>query len=285
MCSVVASTLADIPSLGVGLGYREELAREIDRVREGIDFVEVITERFAGTATGLERLHRVCDLFPVVPHGIGLSIGSMFPLDPDYLRAIRAVSDLTGSPYYSEHLCVTNAPGIDIGHLAPIWFTNQTLQNAIRTVSTVQDYLGKPLVLENVTYLIDLPGGDISQAEFFTRLVRSTGCGVLLDISNVYINAVNHRFDPLSFLERMPLDHVVQVHLAGGHWADGLLIDSHSEPIEEESWKLFARLACMADIKGVIVEHDRNFPAMQVLMDEIRRARQLLAAGRVMHRN
>ncbi len=264
-----------IPYLGSGLGYRRELKQEILAAREEIDFLEVLTDQFQPSWM-IEELEQICEIFPVIPHGIGLSVGSMIPLDKGYLRAIKRISDITGSPYYSEHLCVTRAPGIDIGHLSPLWFTEETLENTINNVSYIQDYLGKPLVLENVTYTFDIPGASISQTEFFNRLVDATNCGVLLDVTNVYINSVNHTFDPLAFIEQMPLESVVQVHLAGGYWSQGILVDGHSEPVQEESWKLLEALAARCTVRGAILEHDDNFPEWTLMLEQIGRARRII---------
>lgn len=227
----------------------------------------------------MRELEEICTIFTVIPHGIGLSVGSAMPLDQNYLRAIKHISDLTKSPYYSEHLCMTRAPGIDIGHLSPLWFTEAVLENTIRNVTRVQEYIGKPLVLENVTYLVGIPDGNMSQTEFFNRLVEATGCGVLLDVTNIFINSMNHEFDAIAFLEQMPLNRVVQVHIAGGFWRNEIFIDSHSEPVQEETWKLLQALVSRTQVKGVILEHDSNYPEMPILLYQVAKARQLMRQG------
>ncbi len=194
MPAVANRTLA-IPALGVGLGYRTELKEAILAHREQIDFLEIITDNYLAAPGAQAALRELCALFPVIPPGVDLSIGSLMPLDQPYLQGIKRISDLTGSPYYSEHLCMTRVPGRDIGHLAPLWFTEELLQHVTQRVLTLQDFLGKPLILENVTYMLEIPQSTMSQAEFFQHLVEATGCGVLLDITNVFINATNHHFD------------------------------------------------------------------------------------------
>lgn len=274
-------TLASIPVLGSGIGYRHELKEHIYEHKHAIDFVEIIADQFTGKAGAWAELAEVCSVFPVIPHGIGLSVGSATPLDGAYLRSIKAVSDFTEAPYYSDHLCMTRAPGIDIGHLSPLWLTEEVLATTIRNVQEVQDSLGKPLVLENITYLFDVPAATMTEPEFFSRLVEATGCGVLLDVTNVHINSVNHHFEPIRFLREMPLQNVVQVHLAGGFWSDGILVDGHSERVDESSWGLFSALAQMAQIKGCIVEQDANFPEdLSGLLEDVTRAREVLARAR-----
>lgn len=271
----IENRLAQIPTLGIGLGYRREIKEEIFAARHELDFLEVITDRYIEDPRSIEELEQLCAVFPVIPHGVSLSIGSLAPLNMSYLQAIKRISDITKAPYYSEHLCMTRAPGIAIGHLAPLWFTQETLRKVIDNVSTIQDYLGKPLILENVTYLFDLSGGTISQEDFFNHLIAATGCGILLDVTNVYINSVNHRFDPITFIKRLPLEHVVQVHLAGGYWLNDILIDGHNAMIQQESWDLLKELTTRCHVKGVIIEHDSNFPAMDLLLRQIGKARQI----------
>ena len=270
----------DFPRLGAGLGYRREISKDILDAKDSIDFVEIITDQFINNPRHAEELERVCQHFRVIPHGVGLSIGSAALQSRDYLLAIRQISDLTKSPYYSEHLCVTQAPGIDIGHLSPLWLTDQVLKRVIKNVSQVQDFLGKPLVLENITYLLHIPNETMPETEFFTRLTEATGCGILLDLTNIYINSVNHRFDPAAYLEKMPLEKVVQVHLAGGYWSNGILIDGHSELVQEESWKLLELLVKEITLGAVIIEHDHNFPEMSSMLQQIGRARDLIAGER-----
>jgi uncharacterized protein (UPF0276 family) len=267
---------SSLPFLGSGLGYRAEIRQQVLAAAAAIDFVEIITERYTSHPSLWRDLEMACERFPVIPHGVGLSIGSARAPDPEHLRAIRRVSDRTRAPYYSEHLALTRVPGIDLGHLSPLWFTEESLTVVARNVGQVQDYLEKPLVLENVTYHFDLPGSQMSQAEFFHRLVAATGCGLLLDVTNVHVNATNHRFDPLAFLESLPLAAVVQVHVAGGFFHEGFLIDGHCAPVAEESWRLLEALAARTAVRGVLLEHDDRFPEFPVLLDQVTRARRII---------
>jgi uncharacterized protein (UPF0276 family) len=276
---VWAARVSAVPSFGTGLGFRHEIKDSIFASQASIDFLEVLVDQFISDDRELTDLREVCDTFQAIPHGVGLSVGSAAGLDLDYLRAIKRISDLTGSPYYSEHLCMTRAPGIDIGHLSPIWFTEETLRDTVRNVHQVQEFLDKPLVLENVTYLFDIPNASMQQAQFFSELVKETGCGVLLDVTNLHINSVNHKFNPRDFLDAMPLDRVVHVHLAGGYWSHGILVDSHSEPVQEGSWQLLAELCTRIDVKACVLEHDANFPDdVSVLIEQLDKARSIQKA-------
>jgi uncharacterized protein (UPF0276 family) len=278
--SGVGDGVAGIPFLGSGLGYRRELRDAILESRGAIDFLEIVTEQFIGGAFHIRELEELCKVFPVIPHGLGLSVGSE-AFDQAYLNEIKRISDVTESPYYSEHLAMTRAPGIDIGHLCPLWFTDALLRITVDNVLRAQDFLNKPIILENVTYPFDIPNGGMTQAEFFVRLVESTGCGVLLDVTNVYINSVNHQFDPVTFLKEMPLDKVAQIHLAGGYMKDGVMLDGHSEPVDEESWRLLETLMTLTTLKGSILEHDTTFPDnISALLEQVARAREIMLRGR-----
>jgi uncharacterized protein len=274
-----SEAVANLPSMGSGLGYRAEIKDAIFAARDQIDFVEVITDQFLDGSRAHDEVREICDTFPVIPHGISLSVGSAAGIRPDYLRKIKQVSDITGSAYYSEHLCMTSAPGLEIGHLAPLALTEDMLERTIRNVKIVQDTLEKPLILENVTYLFAIPGEEMTQAEFFERMVEATGCGVLLDVTNVFINSTNHGFDPVDFLASMPLESVVQIHLAGGFWSHEILIDSHSEPVQEESWVLLKELVARTHVGSSIIEHDANFPeTLAPVLDQVARARSIMLA-------
>lgn len=275
----VANLTITLPALGVGLGYRSELREGILANRERINFLEIIADNYLREPSALAALEELCSLFPVIPHGVDLSIGSVMPPESSYLRAIKRVSDLTKAPYYSEHLCMTRVPGRDIGHLAPLWFTEEVLQHVTERVLRLQDFLGKPLVLENVTYMLEIPHNTLSQAAFFRRLVETTGCGVLLDVTNVFINATNHHFDPDAFLRQMPLDHLVQVHLAGGYWRHGWLVDGHSEPVSPEIFALFQTLISLCPVKNIIFEHDAHFPPIVDLLEQMDYVRSMLKRG------
>ncbi|MDI1435369.1 DUF692 domain-containing protein [Polyangium sorediatum] len=268
-----------IPYLGSGLGFRRRIKSDILAHRGAIDFIEVTTEHFM-TPRQLDELAALRVLLPCVPHGLQLSVGSTAPPTTEYLRCIKRVLEVTGAPYYSDHLAVTSAPGIDLGHLSPVALTRKSLESVVRNISTVQDHTGKLLIVENITYFFDIPGGELSQTDLLNEVVERTGCGLLLDATNLYTNATNHGYDPIHFLEQIPLDRVIQVHMAGGVRADGLLFDSHSHAVEEGSWDVLRALALRTDIKGVIIERDDNYPPIEELLLEVTQARDILETAR-----
>ncbi|GHO55869.1 DUF692 domain-containing protein [Ktedonobacter robiniae] len=272
----ITNYTAAIPALGVGIGYRSELREGIFSNRDRIDFLEIITENYLSHPDAYRSLEELCDHFPVIPHGVDLSIGSMMQLETPYLKAIKRISDVTKAPYYSEHLCMTKTPGRYIGHLAPLWFSEELLQHVIRRVQMLQDYLEKPLILENVTYMLEIPSSPMSQTEFFQRLVEATDCGILLDVTNVFINAANHAFDARQFVAHMPLSHLVQVHLAGGYQRGGWYVDGHSELVPPNIFSLFEYLVSLCQVKSVIFEHDAHFPPITDLLQQMDQARAIV---------
>jgi uncharacterized protein len=273
---MTSRALADIPMLGSGLGYRAAIGDQILNAHANIDVVEIISEQYAGDQARIDQLRMLADSYPLIPHGLGLSVGTLGSLSTEQLAAIRQVSDVTKAPYYSDHLCMTRVPGIDLEHLTPLWYCTEVLTATIERVNTIQDFIGKPLILENITCTFNIPNGQIPETEFFHRLTEATGCGVLFDLTNLYTNSVNHHFDPAEFLDEMPLDSVVQVHLAGGKWRDGRLVDSHSEAIPEAVWTLFSRLCRKASVKAVILEQDTNLGDFAALISQVGWARDIL---------
>ena len=261
----------------MGIGYRAEIAKELYLNRHKISTVEVITERYINSSSDFERLKKISEEFKVLPHGVSLSISSNL-FDRDYLRKIKMVCQITRCEYYTEHLCLTRAPGIDIGHLSPIRYTDQNLKKIIKNVNLIQDFLEMPLVLENISYSFELPGNSMSHEEFFYRLSEETNCGLLVDVTNLHTNAYNHQFDPYHYINNLPLNKVIHVHIAGGYYdRNGELIDSHSQAVEQRSFELLEYLHKKTSIKTVILEHDSNFPDdIQELLSLIEIANMIL---------
>jgi hypothetical protein len=171
---------------------------------------------------------------------------------------------------------VTQSPGIDIGHLSPISYNETTLRHVTDNINRIQDFLGLPFVLENITETHAIPGTTIDSADFIQSVVDKTHCGILLDITNLYTNSVNMRFDALAFSKRLPLHAVVQVHLAGGIWDGDKLIDSHSQPIPAKVWELFEKILPFMQLKGALIERDDNYPDFSELLNEIRLAKKYM---------
>jgi uncharacterized protein (UPF0276 family) len=266
----------NIKQHGVGIGFREEISKDIFKHRESIECVEIITERYIYPKSEYS-LKRLSEQFKIVPHGVSLSI-ALSKLEKDDLKKIKRVCDIVQCEYYSEHLCLSGVPGIDLGHLTPIVMNERSLANIIKNINTFQDYIERPLVLENITYDFQMPGNEISQEQFFHSLVKETNCGVLLDLANIHTNSYNHHFDPYLFIDNMPLQNIVQVHLAGGSYSHDkkILFDSHNNPVEEKTWILLDYLLKKTKVKTIILEHDSNFPEdFEILLSQLRRVQTI----------
>ncbi len=273
----MSQAIDQIPFLGSGIGYRRQIGKELIAHSASIDFFEIVSEQFLNRPADLEELEELAERAQCIPHGLGLSVGSAEPAPAAYLSSIRELIQITGAPYYSEHLAITHVPGIEIGHLSPIQRTQEALDITVQNVNRAQDMLGVPLILENVTYQFEIPGAEMPEPAFLTEVTERTGCGMLLDVTNLRTNSVNHKFDPLKMLNDLPLSQVVQIHLAGGYWDGDTLIDGHCAEIEEGTWTLLDALLERTPVRGSILEHDIDFPSdVNVLINQLGRARGAL---------
>lgn len=266
----------DLPELGVGLGYRLELNEEIIRARQHIDFVEIVSDQYMfSTQDKLERLSKLGALYPLIPHGLGLSIGSATELDGEYVRKLAALLDRVRPPWFSDHLSFSKVPGIDVGQLTPLWFTDESLELVCRNLQQVQRHLATPFLLENITYYFRLPGATMDEAEFLSKVLGRTDCGLLLDLNNVHINSINLGFDPYQFLAAIPLSRVVQIHLAGGREVMGMVVDTHSTAVRPEVWNLLDYVLSRCPAKAILLEWDQDYPPFGQLLDHLAQARNI----------
>jgi uncharacterized protein (UPF0276 family) len=267
--------------LGAGIGYRKAHRRDLleapGDARPRV--LEVIPSHFFADP---DALAPIADAYPIVFHEVGLSIGTS-PADPTgraILERIRALVRIGRPALMSDHLAITRSPGgIDIGHLAPIFPTEEALANVIDRVRAWQDALGIPICLENIAAPFVLDGADMSEADFLARVVDATGCGVLLDLSNLLANAHNFGFDAATRLADYPLEAVWQAHLAGGAVHRGFWVDSHDAPVGDASYRLLAALRDRAKLRAIIVERDERIPELAALVAEANRAAAIWEKG------
>ncbi len=268
---------SEAPVLGVGIGWRKEIAQDILRYKEHIDWCEVIAEHYINsTPEKLEHIGRISKSLPIVPHGIDLSIGTDIPLEEEYLDGLATLVDTVDAPWFTDHLCFTRTPGYNIGQLTPLRFSEEVVEIVSRKVSQIKARIKRPFLLENITYYFKIPGSEMSEAEFITRVLKQSDTGMLLDVCNLYFNSLNHSYDPYQFLRSIPLERVVQLHLAGGFKHGEKWIDSHSFPVHEEVFELMEYVLAHAPVKGILLERDDNYPAsFQELVEELSRAREV----------
>lgn len=265
-------------ALGVGLGYRQELKTTIMGASDRIDFLELLTDQYMDMPPRKESEAReLAVAFPLVLHGVDLSVGTDQPPNMDYVRKINQVASWANPEWISDHLCFTQVPGINLGQLTPLSFNDEAVAVAARNIRLVARELEQPFAVENISYYFSSPRSTMTEAEFLTRVVEEADCYILLDLTNVVNNAVNNSYDAEDFLNRIPLERVLQIHLAGGYWQDGVLLDTHSHPVPSDVLELLRRSAPrMPGLKAVMIERDQNFPPGDELLLELDHVRELL---------
>ncbi|ASU84728.1 DUF692 domain-containing protein [Nocardiopsis gilva YIM 90087] len=271
-----------LPDLGFGVGLRACHYSYVLTHRPQVDWFEVITENFLDVE-GFARhvLEQVADSYPVVMHGVSMSIGSSDPLDLDYLRRVRRLADGCGAAWVSDHLCWTGVLGINTHDLLPMPFTEQSLRHVVERIRIAQDILERPLVLENPSSYLEYTESTLTEWEFLARMAEESGCGLLLDVNNVYVSARNHGFDPDTYLRAMPAERVVQMHLAGHTDRGTHVIDTHDRPVAGPVWDLYRHALDRTGGVSTLLEWDDHIPPFPDLLDELARARAFAAgAGR-----
>lgn len=264
--------------LGLGIGWRPEIALAIDR-RADLGFVEVVAEDVARgpLPAPIERLRRRG--VAVVPHGVSLSLGGAEPLDRGRLEVLATLAERLGSPLVSEHLSFVRGGGRETGHLLPLPRTREALELVVANVREAKAALPVPLALENVATLFEWPDPEMDEAAFLTEVLERADVLLLLDVENVYANARNHGYDPVSFLERLPLGRIAYVHVAGGAERDGLYHDTHVHEVPAAVLDLLTELCARADVPGVMLERDGLFPPDDRLNAELDAIAAAVARG------
>ena len=273
----MGGSFQNLPKHGVGIGFREQFRADLFLHQAEIDFLEITADHYLdATAQKLEELELLRQHFPLIPHGLNLSLGSAEGVDEIYLEKLAALIEKLQPAWFSEHICFTKSGGIDIGHLAPLAFTRESLDVLKRNVGRVRQFIKTPLILENITYTVRFPFSEMDEAEFITELIEETDCGLLLDVTNLYINSINHGYDWRGFLEKLPSERIVQLHFVGSHRHGNLLIDGHADKTEDEIWNVFREVCVKSNVKGAILERDENFPPFAEILQELETARNLL---------
>ena len=266
----------NLKHLGVGLGFREQFRADVFLHRDKIDFLEITADHYLDAKQPkLEELKLLNEHFPLIPHSLDLSLGSAEGIDENYLEKLAVLIESVAPPWFSDHLCFTKSGGVKIGHLAPVPYTGEALNVFVKNISRVKKRINTPLILENITYLMRFPSSEMSEAEFLTRVLEETDCGLLLDVTNLYVNSVNFDFDWREFLDGIPLERVVQLHFVGSQRTGKRLIDAHADRTEAEIWEVFREVRRRCDVKGAILERDEKYPPFAEILEELEIARSL----------
>ena len=259
---------------GFGLGLRPPHYEAILNEPHAIDWLEVITENYlVPGGQPLSYLDRIRERFPMVMHGVSLSIGSTDPLDVNYLRDVRELAARVQPEWISDHLCWTGVEGKNLHDLLPLPYTEEALKLVAGRVGEVQDRLGRQILLENVSSYLTYRDSELSEWQFLCEVAARADCAILLDINNIYVSSVNHGFDPVEYLDAIPASRVRQFHLAGHSNMDGYLIDTHDHPIVAPVWDLYAKALDRFGEVPTMIERDDNIPPLLELVEELDVAR------------
>lgn len=261
-----------------GIGLRSTHHDEFLARRPRVPWVEVHSENFfADGGRQLQVLDAVRRDYGVSLHGVGLSLGGSDPLDPDHLRRLRRLVQRVEPALVSEHVCWSSADGIFLNDLLPMPCTQAALHHLAARISAVQEFLGRQILVENVSSYLELDGAEMTEWDFLAQLARRAGCGILLDVNNIYVSAENHGFPAHNYLRGIPSELVGEVHLAGHTAVDGLLIDTHSAPVADAVWALYRDALRLLGPVPTLIEWDAELPTLDRLVAEATRADQQAA--------
>jgi uncharacterized protein len=269
------------PFSGFGLGLRREHYAEFLAGEPPVDFVEVISENFmVDGGRPLAVLEQVRTHYPVILHGVSLSVGSAHGVDHNYLARLRALADRIEPLWVSDHLCWTRSSAHNSHDLLPLPYTHEALDLVCRNIQRVQDILGRTMLLENPSSYLTFPEDEMTEWDFIAAMARRTGCCLLLDVNNVYVSSRNHGFDADAYIAALPHDRVRQVHLAG-HTPGDIVIDTHDRAVCDEVWALYGRTMARLGPVATMIERDDAIPPLPELLAELDQARALAGGAKV----
>ena len=264
------------PFLGFGLGLRVDHYETILNSEPAIDWFEIISENYlVPGGKPLHYLDRIRARYPLVMHGVSLSIGSSDPLDREYLKQLKALAARVEPAWISDHLCWTGVHGRNLHDLLPLPYTEEAVEHVAARVREVQDFLGRQMLLENVSSYVSFASSQLTEWEFLAAVCERADCLILLDVNNIYVSSINHEFDPLRYLDGVPGERVRQIHLAGHEDHGNYIIDTHDHPVPDPVWNLYGETIKRLGPVSTMIERDDNIPALDELLAELDRARRI----------
>lgn len=263
-----------VPDLGVGVGFRVPHYTQIVEQRPPMDWFEVISENFMVDG-GSPRYHleRLVDAYPVVQHGVSMSIGGRE--DPEHTRRLVELTKVTDSPWVSDHVCFTGSEQVNAHDLLPVPYTPEMLDHMVERAKRMQGALDRVFALENPSSYLSFRASTMPEWDFVSELVERADIGLMLDVNNVFVSSINHGFDPKVYLDAIPHDRVVQIHLAGHSVMEGYRLDTHDAPVCDEVWELYRYAIGRIGSVSTLIEWDGNIPTWERLSEEAARARAL----------
>lgn len=265
----------NIPNLGIGIGLRIPHYDDILSQLPKIDWFEIISENFmVEGGKPLEYLDKILAHYPVVQHGVSLAIGSPDPLDFDYLKKLKALTRRTKTPWLSDHLCWGRLPGAHFHDLLPLPYTKEVINYVVERARIVQDYLELPFALENLSSYVAYNQDEMTEWEFYGTIVEKANIYMMLDVNNIYVSSRNHGFDPKDYYTNIPMDRVLQIHLAGHTDNGAYVLDTHDQPVRNEVWELYGQVYPLTGGVSTLLEWDENFISFQDTWKEALKAKK-----------
>jgi hypothetical protein len=263
------------PDLGFGVGLRTVHFPYILSKRPKVDWFEILSENYMDTGgRPLYVLDQVAERYPVVLHGVSMSVGSTDPIDFHYLAKLKDLAKRIHAHWVSDHLCWTGVAGLNVHDLLPMPYTDESLQYTVARVKTISEFLERPLILENPSTYLEFSASTWKEWDFLATLAKEAECGLLLDVNNVYVSSYNHGFDPRVYISRIPADHVVQIHLAGHTNKGTHILDTHSDHVIDQVWDLYRFAYQRMGAVSTLLEWDESIPEFGVVHAEALKARK-----------
>lgn len=265
-----------LPYLGFGLGLRPNYYEEILTSKPDLDWFEILTENYLiPGGKPLYYLDKIREHYPIVMHGVSLSLGSTDPLNWDYLNQVQELASRIEPVWISDHLCWAGVHGLNTHDLLPVPYTTEAIQHIVSRIQEIQDFLKRPFLIENVSSYLTYKQSEMSEWDFILEIVKQSGCYLLLDVNNVYVSSFNHNFDPMAYINSMPSGRVAQIHLAGHTNHGDYIIDTHNAPVIEPVWDLYEATIQRLGPVSTMIERDDNMPDFSELLSEINHAKRL----------
>ncbi|MEM7210031.1 MAG: DUF692 domain-containing protein [Pseudomonadota bacterium] len=274
------SVTPERPFLGFGLGLRTDYYQRIVDEQPPVDWFEIISENYmVDGGKPLEWLDRIRADYPMVMHGVSMSIGSTDPINFDYLRDLKKLIARVEPQWVSDHLCWTGVNAHNMHDLLPLPYTEEAVQHVSDRIARIQDFLGRQILVENLSSYVTFKESVMSECEFYTEIANRADCLMLLDINNIYVSACNHNFDPMDYIRGVPSQRVWQHHLAGHTYSRSgkIIIDTHDQPVRDEVWDLYCAAAKHFGPVSTMIERDDNMPEFDELLAELVHAREIAA--------